>query len=106
MPKYFVLDTNVLLHNSNAVTAFADNVVVLPMTVIEELDRFKSSVDKKGMHARQVLREIDRGDRLLSQWWRASRGDDNVFLFDASCFAINSASKRDLLNVPYDCHTL
>ena len=37
--KFFVLDTNVLLHNSDAITCFADNTVVLPMTVIEELDR-------------------------------------------------------------------
>ena len=36
--KFFVLDTNVLLHNSDAITCFADNTVVLPMTVIEELD--------------------------------------------------------------------
>lgn len=59
MPKYFVLDTNVLLHNPSAILSFADNTVVIPITVIEELDRFKSSADKKGMHARQVLRDID-----------------------------------------------
>jgi len=57
--KYFILDTNVLLHNPGALYSFADNTVVIPITVIEELDHFKSSSDKKGMHARQVLREID-----------------------------------------------
>jgi PhoH-like ATPase len=57
--KYFILDTNVLLHNPGALYSFADNTVVIPITVIEELDNFKSSSDKKGMHARQVLREID-----------------------------------------------
>ncbi|MBF0532912.1 MAG: PhoH family protein [Candidatus Omnitrophica bacterium] len=60
MLKYFVIDTNVLIHNPQSLYSFADNVVVIPITVIEELDRFKSSADKKGMHARQVLREIDR----------------------------------------------
>ncbi len=59
MPKFFVLDTNVLLHNPASILSFADNTVVIPITVIEELDRFKSSPDKIGMHARQVLREID-----------------------------------------------
>jgi PhoH-like ATPase len=59
VPKYFILDTNVLLHNPTSFYSFADNTVVIPITVIEELDRFKSSSDKKGMHARQVLREID-----------------------------------------------
>ncbi len=59
MKKVFVLDTNVLIHNPMAIYSFADNVVVIPITVIEELDNLKNSVDKKGMHARQVLREID-----------------------------------------------
>jgi len=59
MQKYFVLDTNVLLHNSEALTSFADNFVVLPMTVIEELDRFKSHSDELGRNARRVVRELD-----------------------------------------------
>jgi len=59
MVKNFVLDTNVLIHNPNAIYSFTDNNVIIPITVIEELDRFKSHSDKKGMHARQVLREID-----------------------------------------------
>ncbi|HER62792.1 MAG TPA: PhoH family protein [Desulfobacteraceae bacterium] len=59
MPKYFILDTNVLLHNSNAVTSFADNVVVLPMTVIEELDKFKKNNDELGRNARNVIRTLD-----------------------------------------------
>lgn len=59
MSKYFVLDTNVLLHNSKAVTSFADNVVVLPMTVIEELDKFKKNNDELGRNARHVIRTLD-----------------------------------------------
>jgi PhoH-like ATPase len=57
--KYFVLDTNVLIHNPDSLYSFSDNTVVIPITVIEELDTFKTSSDKKGMHARTVLREID-----------------------------------------------
>lgn len=57
--KCFVLDTNVLLHNPHCIHSFADNTVIIPVTVIEELDRFKANSDKKGMHAREVLREID-----------------------------------------------
>jgi len=60
MSKYFVLDTNVLLHNSEAVSSFADNVVVLPMTVIEELDKFKKNNDELGRNARSVIRTLDR----------------------------------------------
>ncbi len=60
MRKTFVLDTNVLLHNSNCIESFADNVVVLPMAVIEELDKFKSNNDELGRNARQVIRRLDR----------------------------------------------
>jgi PhoH-like ATPase len=58
--KYFVLDTNVLLHNSEAITCFGDNTVVLPMTVIEELDKFKKNNDELGRNARGVIRSLDR----------------------------------------------
>ncbi len=58
--KYFVLDTNVLLHNPEAITSFGDNFVVLPMTVIEELDGFKRHNDELGRNARHVIRSLDR----------------------------------------------
>jgi PhoH-like ATPase len=58
--KHFVLDTNVLLHNPNAIFMFDDNEVVIPLSVIEELDRFKKNNDDTGRNARQVIRQIDR----------------------------------------------
>jgi PhoH-like ATPase len=58
--KTFVLDTNVLLHNPKAIESFADNDIVLPMTVIEELDKFKKNNDELGRNARQVIRDLDR----------------------------------------------
>ncbi len=58
--KTFVLDTNVLLHNPNALFAFKDNRVVLALAVIEELDRFKRSNDELGRNARETIRAIDR----------------------------------------------
>src|SRR6056300_1246765 len=60
MKKNFVLDTNVLLHNADAISSFADNVVVLPMTVIEELDKFKSRNDELARNARQIIRHLDK----------------------------------------------
>ena len=59
MHKYFVIDTNVLLHTRFALESFQDNTVVLPMTVIEELDRFKSRADELGRNARATIRYID-----------------------------------------------
>jgi PhoH-like ATPase len=58
--KYFVLDTNVLLHNPDSLTSFADNSIVLPMTVIEELDKFKRNNDELGRNARHVIRQLDK----------------------------------------------
>lgn len=58
--KTFVLDTNVLLHNASSIEAFADNAVVIPMAVIEELDRFKTHNDELGRNARQAIRSLDR----------------------------------------------
>jgi len=57
--KRFILDTNVLLHNSSAIFAFGKNHVIIPITVIEELDKFKSYSDEKGRHARTVARYLD-----------------------------------------------
>ena len=59
MRKTFVLDTNVLLHNADALTAFADNKVVVCMDVLEELDRFKRENDEKGRNARTAIRMLD-----------------------------------------------
>jgi PhoH-like ATPase len=57
--KTFVLDTNVLLHNPQSLESFSDNRVVIPMAVIEELDKFKTHNDELGRNARQVIRRID-----------------------------------------------
>ncbi|MBU1148256.1 MAG: PhoH family protein, partial [Candidatus Omnitrophica bacterium] len=55
----FVLDTNVLLHNASALKSFADNEVVLPIDVIEELDIFKRDSDERGRNARTAIRMLD-----------------------------------------------
>ena len=59
MRKTFVLDTNVLLHDPAALTRFEDNHVVIPIEVVEEIDRFKRDPSEKGRNARQVSRLLD-----------------------------------------------
>ncbi|NTW57877.1 MAG: PhoH family protein [Nitrospirae bacterium] len=59
MKKVFVLDTNVLLHDPRAIFSFEDNDVVVPIVVIEELDKFKKGIDEIGRNARQVSRILD-----------------------------------------------
>lgn len=57
--KHFVLDTNVLLHNPNALFLFKQNEVIIPFDVIEELDKFKTGTDDLGRNARTVIRHLD-----------------------------------------------
>jgi len=57
--KYFVLDTNVLLHNPNALFSFADNHVIIPFDVLEELDKFKKDSTDVGRSARTAIRLLD-----------------------------------------------
>jgi PhoH-like ATPase len=59
MKKLFVLDTNVLLHDPRAIFSFQDNDVVIPIVVIEELDKFKKGIDEMGRNARQISRILD-----------------------------------------------
>ncbi len=59
MRKTFVLDTNVLLHDPQALNRFEDNQVVIPIEVVEEIDRFKRDPSEKGRNARQVSRLLD-----------------------------------------------
>jgi PhoH-like ATPase len=58
--KHFVLDTNVLLHNPNALFVFKEHHVVIPFPVIEELDKMKRRDDDIGRNARQCIRHLDR----------------------------------------------
>lgn len=59
MRKHFVLDTNVLLHDPAAIYAFADNAVIVPIYVIEEIDGFKRDLNELGRSAREVSRTLD-----------------------------------------------
>ena len=57
--KHFVLDTNVLLHDPRAIFPFADNDVIIPIFVIEEIDQFKKELSERGRNAREVARLLD-----------------------------------------------
>lgn len=59
MKKIFVLDTNVLLHDPNAIFAFEEHEVVIPAVVLEEIDSKKRNADEIGRNARGVSRLLD-----------------------------------------------
>lgn len=68
--KIFVLDTSVILYNHSAINSFDDNDVVIPITVLEELDNFKKGNDTKNFEAREFIRTMDKlaGSYTLQDW--------------------------------------
>lgn len=68
--KTFVLDTSVLLHDHQSITSFGLNNVAIPITVLEELDKFKIGNDTKNFSAREVICFIDKlsGVGNLQDW--------------------------------------
>ncbi len=60
MVKNYVLDTNVLIHDPRSLYSFEDNNVIIPLPVLEELDRLKKESGSVGKNAREVIRELDR----------------------------------------------
>ncbi len=68
--KIYVLDTSVLLHDHDAINHFGENNVAIPITVLEELDKFKVGNDSKNFSAREVIRFIDKlsGETSLQEW--------------------------------------
>ncbi len=60
MKKVFILDTNILLNNPDSIFKFDDNDVVIPISVIEEVDTFKKDLSETGRNAREVSRILDR----------------------------------------------
>jgi PhoH-like ATPase len=59
MRKIYILDTNVLLHDPGSIRSFQDNVVIVPIYVIEEVDHFKKEATELGRNAREVSRILD-----------------------------------------------
>jgi len=57
--KNYVLDTNILLHDPQAIFRFDDNNVIIPIYVIEEVDQFKREGSERGRNARHVVRLLD-----------------------------------------------
>ncbi|MBR9912858.1 MAG: PhoH family protein [Gammaproteobacteria bacterium] len=59
-PILYVLDTNVLIHDPTAILNFEEHHVMIPMTVLEELDKLKSGKQSIAADCRQAIREIDK----------------------------------------------
>jgi PhoH-like ATPase len=68
--KTFVLDTSVILYDHNSINNFEEHDIVIPITVLEELDNFKKGNDTKNFEAREFIRFVDKlsGEHKLQDW--------------------------------------
>jgi len=68
--KIFVLDTSVILYDSDAIKNFEENDIAIPITVLEELDNFKEGNSTRNYEARQFIRFLDgmSGKNTLKEW--------------------------------------
>ena len=83
--KNYILDTNVLLHDPNSLLNFKDNNVLIPIEVVEEIDRFKRDSSELGQNARGVSRMLDslRGTGRLSEGVTLQNGGHLRILLDS-----------------------
>ena len=81
--KNYILDTNVLLHDPNSLLNFAENGVLIPIEVIEEMDRFKRESTELGQNARSVSRMLDsfRANGHLSEGVQLPNGGQLKIIF-------------------------
>jgi PhoH-like ATPase len=86
--KIYVLDTNVLLHDPQAIFKFEDNLVVIPIVVLEELDNFKKGQNENGKNSRQVSRYLDKLREISSL-------SEGVELDNGGYLKIDMTSKED-----------
>jgi Predicted ATPase related to phosphate starvation-inducible protein PhoH len=74
--KIFVLDTNVLVHDYRCIYNFQENDIVIPIVVLEELDRLKKGNDQINFNAREFTRELDKisGDQMFNEGLHLGKG--------------------------------
>ena len=74
--KTYVLDTSVYLTDSNCINCFGNNDIVIPLKVLEEIDKHKKRQDSVGSQARYIIRNLDslRDKGSLSKGVRISKG--------------------------------
>lgn len=108
--KIFILDTNVILHDSSCIYHFSEHDVVVPITVLEELDNFKKGNDSLNFHAREFARTLDSlsGNKLFNGGVPIGPGLGKISIkldraFDESIAANFSTKKVDhhILNIAY-----
>ena len=80
--KIFIIDTNVILHDFRCIYKFEDNDVVIPIVVLEELDKLKRGSDLISYNAREFTRELDRlsGRQMFKKGISLGKGLGKLFI--------------------------
>ncbi|MGQ9846051.1 MAG: PhoH family protein [Bacteroidales bacterium] len=80
--KIFILDTNVILHDFRCIYKFEENDLVIPIVVLEELDKMKKGTDQISYNAREFTRELDHlaGKRLFKEGIPLGKGLGKLFV--------------------------
>jgi len=78
--KLFVLDTNVILHDSSSILNFQEHDIAIPITVLEEMDEFKRGNEIVNFHARDFLRTLDKltGDIWIEEGVSIGKGKGKI----------------------------
>lgn len=88
--KTFVLDTNVILHDFRSIYNFEENDIVVPIVVLEELDKFKKGNDTINIQAREFMRILDRlteGNVSLESGVPLGNGLGNLYIMAGKPFS-------------------
>lgn len=98
--KLFIIDTSVLLYDSKSILSFSGNDIVIPMIVLEELDRFKDKQNEVGHNAREVNRFLDelRSVGHLNDWVRIPETDIKIKVVRSSNDLSGSNLPHELRN--------
>lgn len=80
--KIFILDTNVILHDSTCINHFDEHDIVIPITALEELDAFKKGSQTVNYHAREFVRALDSlsSEKLLNGGMKLGEGKGKIFI--------------------------
>ena len=109
--KIFILDTNVILHDSSCINHFEEHNVILPITVLEELDSFKKGNQTLNYHAREFVRSLDGlcSEQMLNGGMLLGPGKGRLFIRlerdihqDLTAIFLDFANKdHQILNIGY-----
>ncbi|HHS51218.1 MAG TPA: PhoH family protein [candidate division Zixibacteria bacterium] len=99
--KIFVIDTNVILYDHTAIYNFQEHDVVIPIVVLEELDKFKKGNDLINFEAREFVRKLDKiaGDKLFTKGVSLGKGLGKLFI-EVSNFDSKALSDAFIDNKP------